>query len=155
MAEPPTAARPEPGTTAGLAHHEEIDWERAAQSPEFHELEHRKRSFVVPATIFFVCWYFGFIILAGYAPDFMGESIYEGFTVGYLIALSQFVMVWVLAGLYLRRANRVFDPLARRVAEHTPGAESYIGDGAGATRAGTDRPARTGDGRRGEGEVAS
>jgi uncharacterized membrane protein (DUF485 family) len=154
MAEPPTAARPEPGTTAGSAHHKEIDWERAAQSPEFHELERRKRSFVVPATIFFVCWYFGFIILAGYAPDFMGESIYEGFTVGYLIALSQFVMVWVLAGLYLRRANRVFDPLARRVAEHTPGAESYIGDG-GASRRAADRTVPTAEGRRGDGEVRS
>jgi uncharacterized membrane protein (DUF485 family) len=155
MAEPRTEAGPRPGTTAGPAHHREIDWERAAHSPEFHELERQKRSFVVPATVFFVCWYFGFIILAGYAPDFMGESIYQGFTVGYLIALSQFVMVWVLAGLYLRRANRVFDPLARRVAEHTPGAGAYVGDGAGATRAGTDRTPRTGDGRRGEREVAS
>jgi uncharacterized membrane protein (DUF485 family) len=148
-----TTAEPA-GTTAGPTHHEEIDWERAAQSPEFHELERNRRSFVIPATAFFVCWYFGFIILAGYAPDFMGESIYEGFTVGYLIALSQFVMVWVLAGLYLRRANRTFDPLARRVAERTPGAESYLGDG-GARRRAADRPAPTGDGRQGDREVSS
>jgi uncharacterized membrane protein (DUF485 family) len=154
-----------PGAVTGPAHHEEIDWERAANSPEFKELERSKRSFVIPATIFFVCWYFGFIILSGYAPDFMGESIYEGFTVGYLIALSQFVMVWVLAGLYLRRANRTFDPLAKRVAEVTPGAEAYIaGDGHpragdGHPRAGDgppaggDGPPRAGDGRPG-GEVA-
>src|SRR5829696_5003074 len=140
------------GTVTGPAHHEEIDWDRAADSSEFQELESRKRSFVLPATIFFVCWYFGFIILAGYAPGFMGESIYEGFTVGYLIALSQFVMVWVLAGLYLRRANRTFDPLAKRVAEVTPGAESYIGDGR--PRAGNGQP-RAGDGRPGDGEVTS
>jgi uncharacterized membrane protein (DUF485 family) len=70
-----------------------------------------------------MAWYFGFIILAGYAPDFMGESIYEGFTVGYLIALSQFVMVWVLAGWYLKRADRVFDPLAQKVIDRTPGAK--------------------------------
>jgi uncharacterized membrane protein (DUF485 family) len=162
MAEP----RAEAGSSSvvgGPAHHADIDWERAARSPEFQELERRRRSFVIPATIFFVCWYFGFIILAGYAPDFMGESIYEGFTVGYLIALSQFIMVWVLAGLYLRRANRDFDPLARRVAETTPGAESYIGDGPragdGPPRPGDgpppggDGPPRAGDGRRG-GEVA-
>ena len=141
-----------PGTVTGPAHHAEIDWERAANSPEFKDLERSRRSFVLPATIFFVCWYFGFIILAGYAPDFMGESIYEGFTVGYLIALSQFVMVWVLAGLYLRRANRTFDPLAKRVAEVTPGAESYIGDGR--SRAGNGQP-RAGDGRPGDGEVTS
>jgi uncharacterized membrane protein (DUF485 family) len=143
------------GTVTGPAHHEEIDWERAARSPEFQELERSKRSFVIPATIFFFCWYFGFIILAGYAPSFMGESIYEGFTVGYLFALSQFVMVWVLAGLYLRRANRVFDPLVRKVAQHTPGAESYVGNGAGAAPTTRGRTARTGDGHDGEREVRS
>ena len=145
------------GTVTGPAHHEEIDWDRAADSSEFQELESRRRSFVLPATIFFVCWYFGFIILAGYAPGFMGESIYEGFTVGYLIALSQFVMVWVLAGLYLRQANRVFDPLARRVAERTPGADAYIGDGpdagAGGRRTGPSTP--TGDGEQSDREVTS
>jgi uncharacterized membrane protein (DUF485 family) len=148
-----------PGAVTGPAHHEDIDWQRAANSPEFRELEHRRRSFVVPATIFFVCWYFGFIILAGYAPDFMGESIYEGFTVGYLFALSQFVMVWVLAGLYLRRANRVFDPLARRVAERTPGADAYIGDGAGdgarESRTAAARSGRGGNGQPRDGEVRS
>jgi uncharacterized membrane protein (DUF485 family) len=143
------------GTTTGPAHHEEIDWERAARSPEFKELERSRRSFVLPATIFFLCWYFGFIILAGYAQDFMGESIYEGFTVGYLIALSQFVMVWVLAGLYLRRANRVFDPLVRRVVEKTPGAQTYAVDGPGASPTDGGRTPRAGDGRGGEGEVTS
>ena len=42
----------------------------------------------MPATIFFLTWYFGFILLAGYAPDFMGESVYEGLTVGYCLALT-------------------------------------------------------------------
>jgi uncharacterized membrane protein (DUF485 family) len=77
----------------------------------------KRRRFVLPATIFFLAWYFGFIILAGYAEDFMGESIYEGFTVGYLLALSQFIMVWTLGWLYLKKADRDFDPLARKAAE--------------------------------------
>jgi uncharacterized membrane protein (DUF485 family) len=64
-----------------------------------------------------LCWYFGFILLAGYAEDFMGDSVYEGLTVGYVLALTQFLMVWVLAGVYLRKANRDFDPLARRAAD--------------------------------------
>ena len=102
---------------AGPDHHPDIDWIAAERSPEFRELIRKKRRFVVPATIFFLTWYFGFIILAGYAEDFMGESIYEGFTVGYLLALSQFVMVWTLSWLYLRKADREFDPLARKAAE--------------------------------------
>jgi uncharacterized membrane protein (DUF485 family) len=102
---------------SGATHHPEIDWEAAERSPEFQELVHKRRSFVIPALAFVFVWYFGFIALAGYAPGFMGESIYEGFTVGYAIALSQFVMTWVLGWLYLRRADRDFDPLAKRAAE--------------------------------------
>ena len=99
-------------------HHPDIDWVAAERSPEFRELIRKKRAFVVPATIFFLAWYFGFIILAGYAPDFMGrEFITDGLTVGYALALSQFVMVWVLGAMYLRRADRDFDPLAERAAQ--------------------------------------
>jgi uncharacterized membrane protein (DUF485 family) len=101
----------------GADRHPEIDWIAAERSPEFRELVRRKNAFVIPATIFFFSWFFGFIVLCGYAADFMGKSIYEGFTVGYLIALSNFVMVWVLGALYLRQARRVFDPLARKAAE--------------------------------------
>ena len=102
----------------GGDHHPEIDWVAAERSPEFRELISKKRSFVIPATVFFLAWYFGFIILAGYAPDFMGrEFLTDGLTVGYALALSQFVMVWVLGALYLRRADRDFDPLAERAAQ--------------------------------------
>ncbi len=104
-------------TAGGSEHHPEVDWDAAARSPEFNELTRRRRSFVAPALAFVFVWYFGFIALAGYAPDFMGESIYEGFTVGYLLALTQFVMTWVLGWLYLRQSDRVFDPLARAAAE--------------------------------------
>ena len=101
-------------TTGGSAGHEEIDWKAAERSPEFKELERSKRRFVLPATIFFLSWYTAFILLAGYAPSFMGESVVEGVTVGYVLALSQFVMVWVLTAMYLRRADKVFDPLAEK-----------------------------------------
>jgi uncharacterized membrane protein (DUF485 family) len=93
------------------------DWEGIERSEEFRELVTRRRRFVVPATIFFLAFYMGFILLAGYAPDFMGESVYEGLTVGYCLALTQFLMVFVLGLWYLRKADREFDPLASRVVE--------------------------------------
>ncbi len=94
-----------------------VDWDAAAESPEFQELVRRRRSFVRPVLGFVFLWYFGFIALAGYAQDFMGERLIDGLTVGYALALSQFVMTWFLGWLYLRRADRVFDPLARQAAE--------------------------------------
>jgi uncharacterized membrane protein (DUF485 family) len=103
--------------TGGPAHHREIDWDAAANSPEFQQLVRKRRSFVIPVLAFVFIWYFGFIALAGYAPDFMGERLIEGFTVGYALALTQFVMTWYLGWLYLRRSDRVFDPLAKRAAE--------------------------------------
>jgi uncharacterized membrane protein (DUF485 family) len=45
--------------------------------------------------------------------------VYEGLTVGYCLALTQFVMVFVLGAWYLRKADREFDPLADRVAAKT------------------------------------
>ncbi len=94
-----------------------VDWEAVEQSPEFRELIAKRRSFVLPATIFFLAWYFGFILLAGYAPDFMTESVYQGLTVGYCLALTQFVMVAALGLMYLRRSERVYDPLREKVIE--------------------------------------
>jgi uncharacterized membrane protein (DUF485 family) len=105
------------GTLHGDLHHD-LNWEAVERSPEFRELVRRKKAFVIPATVFFLAWYFGFIILAGYAPDFMGrEFLTDGLTVGYVLALSQFVMTWVLGWMYLRRADREFDPLAERARE--------------------------------------
>jgi uncharacterized membrane protein (DUF485 family) len=92
-----------------------IDWEAIEGSPEFQELVSRRRSFVLPATIFYLAYYMAFILLCGYAEDFMGSSVYEGLTVGYCLALTQFLMVLVLGILYLRKADRVYDPLAQRV----------------------------------------
>ena len=44
----------------------------------------------------------------------MGERVYEGLTVGYCLALTQFVMVFGLGLWYLRKADREFDPLAEK-----------------------------------------
>ena len=87
------------------------DWEAIERSDEFRELIKKRRSFVVPATIFFLAYYMTFIIVAGYAPDFMAKSVYEGLTIGYCYALTQFVMVFVLGIWYLRKSDQVFDPL--------------------------------------------
>jgi len=113
----------------------DTDWVAIERSPEFQELTRTKRAFVVPATIFFMVWYFGFIALCGYAPDFMGKQfITDGLTVGYVLALTQFVMTWVLGTMYARRANRVWDPLAARVRDSVDGAATADGTAGPTTR---------------------
>ena len=114
-----------------------IDWEAIERSPEFQELIKRRRSFVLPATIFFLSYYMAFILLAGYAEDFMASSVYEGLTVGYCLALTQFVMVLALGLLYLRKSDREYDPLAQRVVT-----KAGEGDGGERGRAAESRFAR-------------
>jgi uncharacterized membrane protein (DUF485 family) len=96
----------------------DYDWEAIERSAEFQELVRSKRRYVVPRVVFFLAWYLGFILLAGYAEDFMNERVHEGLTVGYCLALSQFVMVWALAIGYIRKADRYFDPLEEKAVAH-------------------------------------
>ena len=108
-----------PAAEAAASVDRTVDWEGIERSAEFQELVKRRRSFVLPATIFFLAYYMAFILLAGYAEDFMGsEVLMDGLTVGYLLALTQFLMVWGLGLAYLRYSARVLDPLRERVVAH-------------------------------------
>jgi uncharacterized membrane protein (DUF485 family) len=116
MAERQTPARDGAATGASGDAPDEprIDWAAIEREPEFQELVRARRSFVIPGTIFFLSWYMGFIILTAVAPDFMGERVYEGLTVGYVLALTQFLMVLVLGLMYLKKSANTFDPLAEK-----------------------------------------
>jgi uncharacterized membrane protein (DUF485 family) len=124
-----------------LQEHEVVDWQAVERSPEFQALVSRKRRFVLGATIFFLVYYSAFILLCGYEPGFMGESVYEGLTVGYVLALTQFIMVWGLGFWYLRKADREFEPLEQKVIEEalamTRRTSGAAGTDAGDARVGT------------------
>jgi len=90
------------------------DWERVAALDEFKRLVAAKRRFIVPATIFFVVYYFALPVLVGYAPGLMSKRVFGVVNVAYLFALSQFFMAWAVAALYVRAAGR-FDALAQSI----------------------------------------
>jgi len=89
-------------------------WERIAKDDRFHELMDRKRRFVVPSVIFFLVYYFSLPILVGYWPSLMKQPILGPLNLAYLFALSQFVMTWAMAWIYVRAANK-FDGVAREL----------------------------------------
>jgi uncharacterized membrane protein (DUF485 family) len=86
--------------------------EAVGKDPEMVELEHRHRRFVWPATVFFLVYYMALNILAGTSPGLMGRKLFGEFTFGYLFALSQFLMAFVVAWVYSRWAASRIDPLA-------------------------------------------
>jgi uncharacterized membrane protein (DUF485 family) len=83
-----------------------------ARDPEMVELERRHTRFVWPVTAFFLVYYLSLNVLAGVAPELMGRKLFGEFTFGYLYALSQFLMVFVVAWAYTRYAKRRLDPLS-------------------------------------------
>ncbi len=92
-------------------------WDRVSEMDEFRLLLLAKIGFVVPATIFFVVYYFALPILVGYAPAFMSRKVWGQVNLAYLFALSQFFMAWAIAALYVNAAQK-FDMYGRHIMEH-------------------------------------
>ena len=90
------------------------DWNRVAEMEEFRALLKAKIKFIAPATIFFIAYYFALPILVGYAPELMQKQVFGVVNLAYLFALSQFVMAWTVAALYVRAAGR-FDKMAEAI----------------------------------------
>jgi uncharacterized membrane protein (DUF485 family) len=90
------------------------DWDRVAATAEFRQLLASKRKFIVPATVFFVVYYFALPVLVGYAPGLMDRKIIGVINLAYLFALSQFFMAWTIAALYVRAAAK-WDAMAARI----------------------------------------
>jgi uncharacterized membrane protein (DUF485 family) len=93
------------------------DWDRVAANPEFRDLMAAKARFIVPATLFFIVYYFALPISVGYFPEFMSKPVWGPVNIAYLFALSQFFMAWIIAWLYVRAAGK-FDQMAQRVLAH-------------------------------------
>jgi len=88
-------------------------WDRIAASREFQDLIAIKKTF-----IFFLVYYFALPVLVGYAPKFMAMKVIGQVNLAYLFALSQFVVAWIIAALYMKAANN-FDRLAKDILDKT------------------------------------
>ncbi len=79
-------------------------WEQIAASADFKALLRAKRRFIIPATVFFVIYYFALPYLVGYHPQLMQRRVWGEMNWAYLFALSQFFMAWALAAFYVAAA---------------------------------------------------
>jgi len=79
----------------------------------------QKKAFIIPATIFFVIFYFGLPVLTGFTT-LLDAQVIGSISLAYLYAFAQFAMTWILMHLYLSRANRwdeLVDRARRQAAE--------------------------------------
>jgi uncharacterized membrane protein (DUF485 family) len=97
-----------------------VDERRSTAALDTEEVELEKLSaqrFRVAAilTIVMVVVYFGFILLVAFGEDFLGNILVDGLSVGILLGILVILTTWVLTWIYVRWANRVYEPAARRL----------------------------------------
>jgi uncharacterized membrane protein (DUF485 family) len=59
--------------------------------------------------------YFGFILLIAFAKDFLAERVVSGLSVGMALGVFVILATWVLTWIYVRWANRVYEPEVARL----------------------------------------
>jgi uncharacterized membrane protein (DUF485 family) len=98
---------------------ENNEWVRVERTSAFKELVRAKRAFIIPATIFFMVFYFGLPFLAAFTTV-LNAKVLGPLTLAYLYAFAQFAMTWILMHLYVSRSNR-WDDLVDRARQEAAG----------------------------------
>jgi uncharacterized membrane protein (DUF485 family) len=83
----------------------EEEWNRIERTSAFKELMQRKKAFIIPATIFFLIFYFGLPILAAFTT-LLNFQVIGAISGAYVYAFAQFAMTWILMHLYVSQANK-------------------------------------------------
>jgi uncharacterized membrane protein (DUF485 family) len=94
------------------------------QSAEFVDLRRRFRRFVFPMTALFLAWYFLYVLMSSFAVDFMSTKVFGEINVGLIFGLLQFVSTFAITIIYVRWADRRFDPAAEALRERVEGSAS-------------------------------
>jgi uncharacterized membrane protein (DUF485 family) len=97
---------------------QDYNWQAIEAKPELHSLLRRKARFIVAACVFFLLYYLALPIAVGYFPELMKKQVIGKLNLAYLFALSQFLMAWVVAFLYVRIAAGWDREAKAIIAEH-------------------------------------
>lgn len=101
-----------------------IDYIEVEESPGFRSLRRTQRSFIFPLAALFLIWYFVYVLLAAFAPEFMGQRVWGDITIGLLFGLGQFVSTFAITMAYVAFANRKLDPPAQQIREELEKAQA-------------------------------
>lgn len=93
-----------------------IDWDKVIADPRFQSLHRRKQGFLTGLMVFSVIFYFLLPVGAAYFQDLFKTKVWGPVNFGLLFALLQFVVAWLVAWYYSRRAGAEFDRLAAEIA---------------------------------------
>ncbi len=92
---------------------------RIAADPRYRELVRRRSRFTWTLTAIMLIVYYGYIVLIAFNKEFLAQPMFNGSatSLGIPIGLGVILIAILLTGLYVRRANRDFDPMLGSVLE--------------------------------------
>jgi uncharacterized membrane protein (DUF485 family) len=93
----------------------QVNWKAIDEDPRFQELHRKKTTFLWGLMVFSMAYYFLLPIGAAYFQDLFKVRVWGPVNVGLVFALSEFVVAWLLAWIYSRRANNEFDKMAAEI----------------------------------------
>ncbi|MFK5975367.1 MAG: DUF485 domain-containing protein [Sulfurovum sp.] len=90
--------------------------ERIKSNPKYQQLVTTRSKFAWTLSIIMLVVYYIFILVIAFEPSLLGTKIGDGvMTIGIPIGVAIIVIAFVLAGLYVRRANGEFDRLTQEI----------------------------------------
>lgn len=92
-----------------------VNWAAIDANPKFQALHRKKTLFLWGLMIFSTIYYFMLPIGAAYYQDLYKVKVWGVVNVGLLFALSEFIVAWVIAFVYSRKANAEFDAMAQEI----------------------------------------
>ncbi len=78
----------------------------------------QRRRVALLLTAAMVVVYFGFILLVAFDPTLLGTLLSEGLSLGIVLGALVIAVAWMLTWVYVRWANRVYDPALQALREH-------------------------------------
>lgn len=87
-------------------------------NPKYQKLISQRSKFAWTLSIIMLVVYYAFIMTIAFEPELLGTKMGSGvMTIGIPIGLAIIAIAFILAGIYVRRANGEFDALTREVRE--------------------------------------
>ncbi|MDX6381412.1 MAG: hypothetical protein QOI57_2436 [Rubrobacteraceae bacterium] len=97
--------------------HRHEEWVRVERTAAFQAFARKRKAFLIPATIFFLVFFFGLPVLAAFTTVLDGRAV-GSLTWAYVYGFAQFVMTWVLMHIYVHQANK-WDELVQQALHET------------------------------------
>ncbi len=92
--------------------------EQVKNNPKYQKLVTERSKFAWTLSIIMLVMYYAFIMTIAFDPEILGTKIGSGvMTIGIPIGIAIIFISFILAGIYVRRANGEFDQLTKEVRE--------------------------------------